>query len=183
MPNLASPPQGPKGYNPLSYCQEYIIDWKSAVNLQACASETDTRTTSTAVIPQPSDSVYSTTVILNFKHSTMMELKRQVMYILQKDVVGDWVSTTDCLCALIWVAVTRARSQYLRSASVTKFTTAVDARRRVSKPLPDYFGNLIVAATAEKTIEDLVGLQATQTLAGSATYVAECLPLILPSHC
>ncbi|OIW30313.1 hypothetical protein CONLIGDRAFT_363553 [Coniochaeta ligniaria NRRL 30616] len=110
-----------------------------------------------------------TTVIFEFKHSRIKELKHQVMYHLKQRGVEDWVSTTDCLCGLIWVAVMRTRAYRLPQQTEVKFTTAVDARSRVSQPLPEYMGNLIVAAMAKTTLGELIGQQYYRNIHGLGT--------------
>ena len=107
-----------------------------------------------------------TTAIFEFNHYRIAELKRQVSYHMWQQNAMGWVSATDCLCALLWIAVMRARARRLGSGDISKFTTAVDARSRVGRPMPDYMGNLIVAATAEMTVEQLIGRENYLKLAG-----------------
>lgn len=106
--------------------------------------------------------------VLVFTSATLATLKAEVMkYIVNCGlntseetgrgwIWADWVSTTDCLCAMLWLAIMRARCWRLGRNATARFTTAVDARRRLSNPLPNYFGNLIVAAVATMSINELV---------------------------
>lgn len=63
----------------------------------------------------------------------------------------------------------RARAHRLHGDTEVKFTTAVDARSRVRKPLTDYMGNLTVAAMAKGTIGELIGRQSYGILRGAGT--------------
>ncbi|KAK4149691.1 transferase family-domain-containing protein [Chaetomidium leptoderma] len=97
-----------------------------------------------------------------------------------------FVSQTDTLCALVWVHVTRARlhAGHIRPHDTTRFTTAVDIRRRCCKGLfPDhgYIGNLFVRVLASATVNDLVGggdlatLASTAQIAGAAWLIREAI--------
>lgn len=138
-------------------------------------------------------------------------LKSEVVHAVVKEggYLG-WLSSTDCLCGLIWVAILRARASrlildedriqrefslsnltmedkirkdvlgqgtrvrreiHMRKEAKTpagwvRFTTAVDARRRVSRPLPEYMGNLVVAAVAESTLTNIIGERELDDLRG-----------------
>lgn len=60
-----------------------------------------------------------------------------------------WVSTNNCLNALIWVAVLRARAANLSSTDTVKFAVAVDVRNRVDPPVPnEYLRNTVLFALA-----------------------------------
>ena len=70
--------------------------------------------------------------------------------------IGAWVSTYDCLAALIWVAVIRAREHRLAPGTKVKFGMAVDIRSKTDPPLSaDYFGNAIVHVLTTSTVAEL----------------------------
>lgn len=146
-----------------------------------------------------------TTLVFEFKHSMITKLKSEVIHaaVKERGYLG-WLSSTDCLCGLIWVAILRARASRLNldedntrrglsfsnlsmedkirkdvlgqgpqvrreaksPAEWVRFTTAVDARRRVSRPLPEYMGNLVVAAVAESTLARIIGVRELDNLRG-----------------
>lgn len=69
---------------------------------------------------------------------------------------GAWVSTYDCLAALIWVAVVRSRQHRLPPSTKVKFGMAVDIRSKTDPPLSvDYFGNAIVHTLTTSTVAEL----------------------------
>lgn len=136
----------PEGYDALSHCDEYNL-----------------------ATPDPDAPRSLSWVIFEFKHSRIQLLKEQVSYLLEQIDCSTWVSTTDCICGLIWVAVMRARAHRLDARAEVKFTTAVDARGRVTQPVTDYMGNLTVAAMAKYTLEDLIGKRRHGLLNGRGT--------------
>lgn len=84
-------------------------------------------------------------------------LKRAVNRIVGEEFPGAWITTTDCICALVWVAVMRARYHRLPADAITTFTTAVDARKRVHGIPSTFFGNMFVQAHARAILGELVG--------------------------
>ena len=101
----------------------------------------------------------NTTRILILQASAVQALEQAVKKHLKATAGAKaWVTTTDCLAGLVWVAVARARKARLDSSDVMKFGSAVDFRSRMDPPLrPDYFGNAIVHAIATATVSELIG--------------------------
>ncbi|KAL1641541.1 hypothetical protein SLS58_006047 [Diplodia intermedia] len=94
----------------------------------------------------------------------------------------------DCLCAVIWIGLMRARWQRGRGAGkadagealepheTTRFNIAVDARRRLQPPLPDtYMGNAFVVAVAQARVEDVIGTAISRTIATAALRIRQAI--------
>ncbi|KAK0648638.1 hypothetical protein B0T16DRAFT_506981 [Cercophora newfieldiana] len=115
--------------------------------------------------PQPEAPISFPTCSQIFKISAV-----QVIYLKNtaceylKSRYGDsaFVSSTDTLCALVWVFVTRARlmTDDLRLHNTTRFATAVDIRDRMVPILRDknYIGNMYLRTMTDKnvTVKDLI---------------------------
>ncbi|GME28926.1 hypothetical protein GTA08_BOTSDO12836 [Neofusicoccum parvum] len=118
--------------------------------------------------------------ILRFPAKGLKVLKRMVMEELEvmrqpgsgEDVGAvTYVSTTDCVCALMWVAIMRTRytrgrinqsmnehHKLLKAEEETRFNIAVNARRRLTLSLyDDYIGNAIVVTVAKAKVGEIVG--------------------------
>ncbi|KAL9043676.1 MAG: hypothetical protein Q9214_003145 [Letrouitia sp. 1 TL-2023] len=68
----------------------------------------------------------------------------------------DWVTSNDALTALMWKAVTKARSARLDRGEQTTLVRAVNGRRKVKPPIPDgYIGNSVHATFNSLTIEQV----------------------------
>lgn len=104
--------------------------------------------------PISTSSFEKCTRILIFTASNLAILKEQVTQLIPANT---WVSTSDCLTALIWVAIMRARKSRLPESGTARFTFAVDARNKVSPPLmKEYIGNAIVHTVATCPLSALV---------------------------
>ena len=99
----------------------------------------------------------ATARILTFSAAKIETLKAAVSQQLPLVAeIGAWVSTYDCLAALIWVAVVRARQHRLGPGTKVKFGMAVDIRSKTDPPLSvDYFGNAIVHTLTASTVAEL----------------------------
>lgn len=99
----------------------------------------------------------STARVLAFSASKIDHLKSAVTQQLPLVAEpGAWVSTTDCLAALIWIAVIRSRQNRLSPGTKVKFGMAVDIRSKTDPPLSvDYFGNAIVHTLTTSTVAEL----------------------------
>lgn len=118
--------------------------------------EFDTR--EPAVLDIDLDAPRPTTVrVLTFSAAKLEALKAAVTQQLPLVAeIGAWVSTYDCLAALIWAAVVRARQHRLPVGTKVKFGMAVDIRSKIDPPLPaEYFGNAIVHTLTTATVEEL----------------------------
>lgn len=99
----------------------------------------------------------TTARILSFSATKVEGLKASVTQQLPLVAeIGAWVSTTDCIAALVWIAVVRARQHRLEPSTEVKFGTAVDIRSKADPPLaPEYFGNAIVHTLTKATVAEL----------------------------
>ena len=99
----------------------------------------------------------ATARILTFSANTVEALKTAVTQQLPLVAeLGAWVSTTDCLAALLWVAVIRARQHRLEPFTKVKFGMAVDIRSKADPPLTsEYFGNAICHTLTTATVAEL----------------------------
>ncbi|KAK7517771.1 transferase family-domain-containing protein [Phyllosticta citriasiana] len=103
--------------------------------------------------------------IFIFDAQCIAELKDAVMEHLRATDSSVWVSTCDCLCALLWTSVMNVRSRRLSPSTTVKFAQSVDARGKFTPPLPaDYFGNAFLQPFATAQLGELV-----------STSVPECL--------
>ncbi|KAF2460417.1 transferase family-domain-containing protein [Lineolata rhizophorae] len=86
------------------------------------------------------------------------ELKAKVMdHIKNSDDYrpGWWVSTMDCVAALIWILVTRARAPHLDHTVETKIGMTMDVRKKLNLP-SDYFGNAVLFTFTSLPVKHLV---------------------------
>jgi hypothetical protein len=68
-----------------------------------------------------------------------------------------FLSTLDCISALVWAYNIRARSRYLQEDGVSRFLVAVDVRNRLEPPIPEsYMGNATLYNAAELPIKTLL---------------------------
>lgn len=95
------------------------------------------------------------------------------------EIKADELTATDCLTALLWRCMTRARFSPPTTpdgkdlASISTLLTAVDYKSRVQPPLhPNFFGNASMDTYTELPISTLVGRQDGEQ-ASSTGYVAE----------
>lgn len=112
--------------------------------------------------------------VLRFGAEGLGRLKGEVMKEVERGggAAGvAFVSTSDVLCALVWVGVMRARwlrgrgsaavskeEEVLRADEVARFNIAVNARTKMKPALPaGYVGNAFVVAVAEATVGEVVG--------------------------
>ncbi|KAF2089778.1 hypothetical protein K490DRAFT_62652 [Saccharata proteae CBS 121410] len=98
--------------------------------------------------------------IFTFSSARISGLKEAVLSRIRRDSVDSseprWASTFDCLAALIWTYVTRARSHHVHTNTHTKLGVAVNIRSKIEPSLPDnYFGNAAMSAPAETTFKQL----------------------------
>lgn len=120
--------------------------------------------------------------ILTFTAAEVQRLKNEVSKLVSAEH-GDktFVSTNDCVCALIWTAVMTARRPRLSADAVAKFSFAVGTRAKIEPKLPaTYTGNAMVNVVALAPIDDLqadaeTGIIAPATLALAALEIRRAL--------
>ncbi|EKG19587.1 Transferase [Macrophomina phaseolina MS6] len=92
----------------------------------------------------------STGRVFSFASATLVALKAAVMEHMRAAGQPGWVSTNNCLNALIWLGVLRARARRLGDNATAKFAAAVDLRGRVDPPVPhEYLRNTVLFALAQ----------------------------------
>jgi len=91
------------------------------------------------------------------KHA-YMEFSAEKLEKLKRDFSpsgeGEWISTNDALCALIWRCATRARGT--EQEKIVKCCIAIDLRSKMDPPLPEnYFGNAANGFLPSMSVEAL----------------------------
>lgn len=70
---------------------------------------------------------------------------------------NSWITTNDAVSALLWKAITKARSPHLNITDSTTLLRAVNGRRFLRPPIPDAFlGNTVQCASIHLPIKDLI---------------------------
>jgi trichothecene 3-O-acetyltransferase len=93
--------------------------------------------------------------LLAFPVANLMKLKESVVAHL-RNPINEWVSMNDCLAALLWSAITRARLPNLSTSTTSSFAVAVDVRGRTAPPLsPTFAGAAVVHSIAISNIPAL----------------------------
>ena len=110
----------------------------------------------------PSAAPETTGRIFKFSSERIQTLKAQLNATLQTLVPDPshrrWVSSNDCVAALVWSHVTRARRPHLDAFSDSRLGVAVNIRSKMDPPLsPSYFGNAALYTVAQLPIAALVG--------------------------
>ncbi|GKT40380.1 trichothecene 3-O-acetyltransferase TRI101 [Colletotrichum spaethianum] len=97
-------------------------------------------------------------VLFKLQNSTLQMLHGRALTELRDKYGPDaFVSMVDTLSAVVWVHTTRARLPHLNLADKTSFTTAADARARLSPTFSaDSWGNVYTQTSASTSVQDLV---------------------------
>ena len=70
---------------------------------------------------------------------------------------GSWITTNDAISALIWKAITKARSPHLNTSETCTLLRAINMRRVLKPPVPDNFlGNTVWCSFIHLPIKDLI---------------------------
>ena len=70
---------------------------------------------------------------------------------------SSWITTNDAISALVWKAITKARSLHLDTSENSTFLRAIDVRRTLKPPVPDSFlGNNVWCSFTHLPIRDLI---------------------------
>ncbi|KAI1842648.1 hypothetical protein JX266_011110 [Neoarthrinium moseri] len=97
--------------------------------------------------------------VITMSAQMISELKHRVNYCVRRRTLSSaWVSTIDCISALMWVYISRARLvSFKKKTDATVFTTAVSIRDRLGNTVePTQFGNLFSTVAVEKFIQEVV---------------------------
>ncbi|CZT04294.1 related to trichothecene 3-O-acetyltransferase [Rhynchosporium agropyri] len=125
------------------------------------AEKSTTNDTKTAeYISKASD--MGSSAILFFSYESLARLK-----IAARARDGDWISTNDAMCALMWSRVTKARQETgMGGIPYSMFNMVVNRRSRMKPPVSEeYMGNVVFVSKAFQTTDTLV---ATVNLSGIA---------------
>lgn len=88
-------------------------------------------------------------------HTSTMPCLYHAILVPCHAILGENISTNDCVCALIWRLATRARK--IPSDQKSKFGQACNGRLRMDPPLPEnYFGNVNLYCVSEMLVEELL---------------------------
>jgi hypothetical protein len=110
-----------------------------------------------------------------FSNARLKQLKESLMAHLP-DPVNEWVSTNDCLAALLWSTITRARLPNIFASNTSSFAVAVDVRKRANPPLsPTYAGAAVVHSIATSDIPVLTDASTPSQLAQLALKIRKSL--------
>jgi len=124
----------------------------------------------------PADPAPGTAKILPLSASVVDRIRRDVLEYVKNTYGSEaFVSTSDVICALTWVFVTRARAARGGVAidEVSRFATAVDIRSKILPSLPSggqsYFGNMFLRVLAFAKVSELIGPIPTSDGTGSTS--------------
>ncbi|KAK0642898.1 hypothetical protein B0T16DRAFT_511917 [Cercophora newfieldiana] len=114
--------------------------------------------------PNPSAPLPAATCkILAIPASRISSLRKEVLELLRASLDENaFVSTTDIVCALTWIFITRARSSRLEPNQVSHFAAAVNIRNKLEDGMEppmgtDYLGNAFIRVLANSTVGELTG--------------------------
>ena len=158
----------------------YIIDG-SALTLTEHNKEASGHRISANEHEKPTKSTWSKwrSSIFSFSHKRLIQLKKDLGRKLEPGNSDHppFLSTFDCIAALFWMSVSRAR--FSQNNAVATFTglstlaTAVDIRRKVKPAVPDnYIGNAVTLKTVSMAISRLLQPPSSSSC---ACYVASAL--------
>ncbi|KAK1725100.1 transferase family-domain-containing protein [Colletotrichum acutatum] len=106
-------------------------------------------------------------VLFSIPNKTLSDLHSEALaHVRGKHGDKAFVSKADTLSAMIWVHVTRSRFAHLSEQDHTSFTTAADARPRLSPPFsPGAWGNVYTQTTSGQIpVGDLIQTSTSGTL-------------------
>ncbi|KAH6654215.1 transferase family-domain-containing protein [Truncatella angustata] len=95
--------------------------------------------------------------IVTMSAKTVAEMKRRITIHIHDHFPDEdrWVSSIDCICAMLWVYISRAR--LLEGDSTTIFTTAVNARGKfIDEVVKSYFGNMFTTVSLRTKARHIV---------------------------
>ncbi|CZR54540.1 related to trichothecene 3-O-acetyltransferase [Phialocephala subalpina] len=108
----------------------------------------------------------SSSAIFFFSDDSLARLKSSA----EQKADGDWISTNDALCALVWSRVTKARRTIgMGDATYSMFNMIVNGRGRMEPPMSEeYMGNVVFVS---KAISGLDTLTSSSDLADVASII------------
>ena len=122
-----------------------------------------------------------------FKLTSSMLVRLKAAMSTHLGDLTNWVSTNDCVSALIWMCVIRARATEASFANdqMTKLGQACNGRRKLSPELLDYLGNVNLYAVASFRACDMINVTpetSEASLAAVALQIRRSIDLITPQH-
>jgi trichothecene 3-O-acetyltransferase len=127
------------------------------------------------------------TIVFCFSAPSLARLKADLTRHIPTEVVGDlpsFISTNDCLTALLWACITRARLSHLDTSTTkaSRLGMAVNGRRQLIPPLAQaHLSNVNIFATTSLPIETLTS-SATEDLAIVARSIRQAITAIDVHH-
>ncbi|KAJ0382204.1 hypothetical protein COL922a_013042 [Colletotrichum nupharicola] len=108
--------------------------------------------------------------IFSFNNAILENLQTEALQYLRETYGATaFVSMADTLSAMVWVHVTRSRRLHLSPSDDTNFTTAADARPRLSPAFPaTAWGNIYTHTMAGDQVRNLIQLQENGELPSNA---------------
>ncbi len=133
----------------------HTLPWKAPDTHLAYRGIKSTIASSNGMIAIEPEDDATTNCLFTFPATCLQDLKKSVTANIPSP--GRGVSTNDCLAALLWSCITRARTPNLPTSSMTSsFAVAVDVRARASPPLsPNYAGAAVVHSIATTNLSTL----------------------------
>ena len=111
---------------------------------------------------QPSDTSSRLWTYFRFSAPKLAKLKVEAS---KECPPHSWITTNDAVTAILWKAITKARSQNLNVSDNTTLFRAVNGRRLLRPPVPDAFlGNTVQCASIHLSIKDLTDNMSTSAI-------------------
>ncbi|KAK6213702.1 hypothetical protein QIS74_09704 [Colletotrichum tabaci] len=125
-------------------------------------------------VAQVAEAPEAVCLLFKIQNLTLRTLHERALTKLRLQYGPDaFVSVVDTLSALVWVHTTRARLEHLALDDKTSFTTAADARPRLSPAFSaDSWGNVYTQTSASTTVADLIQYQDTMDADSTPAIIA-----------
>lgn len=134
---------------------------------------------STAAIPAQLPQMGS--AILRFEEDKLKALKEKVMSRIAEKGSEQWVSTNDCLSALVWYLVTAARcsSGIVSNERESMLGFAISGRKKIDPPLPEtYVGNVNLYGTSVMRVSEMLNPDPDAALVGIALTIRDAVRVV-----
>ncbi|KAL9043381.1 MAG: hypothetical protein Q9214_003431 [Letrouitia sp. 1 TL-2023] len=118
------------------------------------------------------------TAILRFEEDKLRALKEKLMSRITEKGAEQWVSTNDCLSALVWYLVTAARYHggILSNEKESMLGFAINGRKKIDPPLPDtYVGNVNLYGTSVMRVSEMLNRDPDAALVEIALSIREAV--------
>ncbi|KAI4159602.1 MAG: hypothetical protein LQ342_006440 [Letrouitia transgressa] len=118
------------------------------------------------------------TAILRFEEDKLKALKEKVMSRITEEGVEQWVSTNDCLSAVVWYLVTAARYSggTLSNEKESMLGFAINGRKKIDPPLPEtYVSNVNLYGTSVMQVSEMLDPEPDATLVKIALSIRDAV--------